>query len=504
MEPQPDCLQSLDSDQPVADIAGSLHGNGAPVGPSRPTSVLGDDSAEEPLFGYGGRIIANPSQRRTDIGEIGILCANFGLERSGKVKRDYTRSNLKKSPATILGLQEAEEGVAQILEATAFSDPTPIIAERAEASAVAGQAEDLTTVEAHAVAGQAQGCTHISQRPEARFMVIMGNEHGATCLTAVRASLASEIKLLEWWWHLDGTWSDRGARKVARSRVLISEIRWRRPLANMNKLVHANIHMHHKTAKKHQGFADAHQLFFRELYLMLVRWRVRILSGDWNMSVFQVISILRQMGLIIDLGAIYPWKEVGNPATFSDSSAIFLIGGCQQIRLPFSLASFGCRGSCSGGSSVAPADGEQDRSQGSGSIRELDVFEKGQGYDLTSYLPKDRRQFENALQAMFIVSTDIDPQLNESQTLLPKWKQKLVRTTMFDPNDEFFRAGAHMPLLGFLGNAASVRSNAKLLERETKRREKKGMKHAGRYMETKEPREGKATSSSSYSTWWYK
>ena len=449
----------FDPGDPLADGLGSLHGDGASLCTSRPTSVRGDADVEEQLFGFGGRKIKKPFQSREDVGEISILSGNFGAERSDRRKREYTRENLKASPATIIGLQEAEDGVAQIL-----GSPVPV-GGGAAASTVVGQASDLPTAEAHAVAGQAVGCRDISERPQARFLVIMGEEFGTTCLTAVRATMASEINRLKWWWRFDGTWTDHGQRRNARSRVLITEINWRRRTALMDKLVHANVHLHHKTAKKHTGFAEAHQTFWKELYAMIVLHEVNIMSGDFNMSVFLVISILRSMGLIIDLGAIYPWKQTNRERPFSDSCAIFLIGGCQRISLQCSLASYsdhgGGSGSASGSAQVAPADAEQ----GGGSNQELAVFNKGQGYDLTAFLPSDRKAFAKVLEEMFTVSTDIDPALNTSPHLLPKWKQKLVQRTMFDPNDEFFRSGAHMPLLGFLGNNSN-RSAVKLRERE--------------------------------------
>lgn len=466
----------IDSIDDPRDNEMSLHGDGVTSMPSRPVSVRGDDDTLEQVFGYGGRVVPNPYQHRLDIGEIGVLTANFGRESRDANKRLYTRANLKASPATILGLQEAEEAVSEILASICASIDQRYV----------GQAEGLTTAPAPAVAGQGRGLTDVSQRPQASFLVIMGDEYGPTCLTAVRASMAEEINRLQWYWNMDGRWKQNGVLKVARSRVLVCEIRWRRRLANMHRLVHANVHFHHKTAKRHTGFAEAHTTFFRHLHGMIVQHDVRILSGDFNMSVFQTISILRGMGLVIDLGAIYPWKPAHVNEPYSDSSAIFLIGGCQDIRLRFSLASFGDYGGGSSSSqqpvpdpAVAPADGDGDRSHGSGSIQELDVFEKGQGYALGSYLPKNRRAFAETIVAMFTKTTDLDPLLKDSPHLLPRWKQKLINIEMFDPSNELFQSGAHMPLLGFLGKAPT-RSDAKLTERETKRREKlKAKRHHG-------------------------
>ena len=334
----------------------------------------------------------------------------------------------------------------------------PVAPRAAGAPAVAGQAAALPTAGAPAVAGQAGGAAILAGRAEAKYLVAMGTEQGNTLLTAVRHSLATGIECLKWYWHLDGTYRKNGQRRPARTRVLITEITWRRRTAQMSTLRHANVHFHHKTAKQFQGLAAAHGVFFRDLHRMLVEHEVRIMSGDFNMSVFQVVSILRRRGLIIDTAAIYPWRKEnldGEESCVSDSSAIFLIGGCQNIILKFNQSSFDAA------TVVAP----------DATTHTPDVFPNGQGYALTSYLPANRTEFADALEDMFTKSTDINPQLLQSPNLLPKWKQKLVNRHLFDPTDQLFRGGAHMPLLGYLGNTCT-RSDERLTARETRNREK--------------------------------
>ena len=443
---------------PLPGDGAPLHGDGAPPGPSRPASGQSDNNDNpESTVGFRGRVVNKPFQCREDVGEIGILNGNFGPERNDRRIRDYTRENLKKSPATIIALQEASKAVGDIL----YSEEP-----------IAPRAAGAPAVIAPAVAGQAGCAATMASRPEAKFLVAMGDENGATLLTAVRHSLATGIKTLQWYWHFDGTYREHGQRKTARSRVLISEIRWRKRTALMDKFVHANVHFHYKTAKKHTGLAAAHGTFFQELYEMLVRFGVNCMSGDFNMSVFLVVSILRQFGLIIDLAAIYPWRKEGQESSVSDSSAIFLIGGCQKITLKFSLASF-TPAAVNAATVVAPAAAAQAQgdNHGGGFDHTLDVFRKGQGYALTSYLPEDRTAFAKVIEEMFTKSTDIMPGLNDSPDLLPKWKQKLVQFNLFDPDDRLFRSGAHMPLLGFLGNI-STRSDGRLLGREIRNREK--------------------------------
>ena len=53
-------------------------------------------------------------------------------------------------------------------------------------------------------------------------------------------------------------------------------------------------------------------------------FKVQVLMGDFNMSLFRVVPELRSRGLMIDLGAWYPWKSLeGQP--MSDSCGIFFV-----------------------------------------------------------------------------------------------------------------------------------------------------------------------------------
>ena len=55
--------------------ANSLHGNGAVD--HRLHEARPNDTVVAPKLGYGGRVIKQPFHERDDVGEIGILVANF-------------------------------------------------------------------------------------------------------------------------------------------------------------------------------------------------------------------------------------------------------------------------------------------------------------------------------------------------------------------------------------------------------------------------------------------
>ena len=93
----------------------------------------------------------------------------------------------------------------------------------------------------------------------------------------------------------------------------------------------------------------------------------------------------------------------------------------------------------------------------------------GAGYALSSYLPpggpdKVRSSFhirgcgEGCGERGPAMATDDWPKL-------PAWTEKRTNIEMCDPKDVLYRGGAHMPLLGFVGNRPR-RSDAAILRRE--------------------------------------
>ena len=65
--------------------------------------------------------------------------------------------------------------------------------------------------------------------------------------------------------------------------------------------------------------------FWEWLSKKIYTFKVQVLMGDFNMSLFRVVPELREKGIVIDLGAWYPWKSLkGEP--MSDSCGIFFVG----------------------------------------------------------------------------------------------------------------------------------------------------------------------------------
>ena len=83
------------------------------------------------------------------------------------------------------------------------------------------------------------------------------------------------------------------------------------------------VHMHNELANLVHGPKKLDE-FWDWLSEKIQRYKVQVLMGDFNMSLFRVIPELRSRGAVIDLGAWYPWKSLkGEP--MSDSCGIFFV-----------------------------------------------------------------------------------------------------------------------------------------------------------------------------------
>ena len=72
------------------------------------------------------------------------------------------------------------------------------------------------------------------------------------------------------------------------------------------------VHMHNFLANN--KWPMKLQEFWGWLALKVTRHGVRVLMGDFNLSLFRVIPELRSRGVNIDLGAWFPWKTpLGSP-----------------------------------------------------------------------------------------------------------------------------------------------------------------------------------------------
>ena len=268
-------------------------------------------------------------------------------------------------------------------------------------------------------------------------------------MVACRKTMVSAVKRLPWRKSADGEYTHRHKRTrlTANSRVQVVAVTLNEPWCGATRVVVCNIHLHHLTAKKETGFAHGHLQFWEELASTIVQHRVRILAGDFNMSLWVVARELRKRGVQTHFAAAYAWVDVGSGEARSDSCGIFLIGPVVSSRPLWGPHVF-----------LAHPHGAD----------ELPTFLKGQGYKLGSFLPKGAvAGVEVALAENFAPS--MEGRRTRDWEVLPPAVQKEVGVEKFDPNQLLFRAGAHMPLLVFLGGKGR-RTPESIQRRETKAR----------------------------------
>lgn len=345
-------------------------------------------------------------------------------------------------------------------------------------------------------------------RPTCQYIGIRGQEKGKSLLIAARKSIVQAMRLCLFRLRADGTFKAKkkkgggsSNRKVATTRILIVSCHMRFfkfPLCediDQEELVVVNVHLHYMTAKKEvSNGAEALSKFWDELAAYLVEFRGRILAGDFNMALWLVIPELRLRGLQVNLAAWYPWRAPFETTTRIDSTAIFIVGPVNGIRKCFDASALG----------IIPAQPSAADLRGGGSMpagwQLVDQVVKGpagveerrpapvpdspiigQGYPLSSYRPVHARirsfvgwAFEPALEFSAVAEVaeawkhdkDMFPtKPDDTQKGWPTWslptmpgiKQKLITKMQFDPENELFKRGAHMPLMIFVGNNCDTR-----------------------------------------------
>ena len=135
-------------------------------------------------------------------------------------------------------------------------------------------------------------------------------------MVACRAFMLSNMNRLRWIRHADGMYkvnaSDGNILRTARSRILVVEMTLRIAWCGMTRLarvVGCNCHLHRLTANKSHGFAEAHGLFWNKLASAILAHPLRILSGDFKLSLWIVAREMRWLGVQTTLAAAFAWAK---------------------------------------------------------------------------------------------------------------------------------------------------------------------------------------------------
>ena len=249
-------------------------------------------------------------------GNIAFSCGNWGLRAGNRSIQDNIDLQLKRSPATILGLCEVQEDTVDVLRGNAA------VAGNANANeaAVAGNA-DANAVQRFRVRG------------DRNFLAVRGAEASSVAI-AVRQGIGTEIMATYFELREDGPYGKKvdGSKNMALTRVLGAQIQLAFAIPHFGKRIKVlTVHLHRHTAKREKGFRLAYARFWPYLKRVLLQEGTQILMGDFNMALWRVVPELRLLGVTVTLVAWFPWKSSSDKAGFhhepmSDSCGIFVIG----------------------------------------------------------------------------------------------------------------------------------------------------------------------------------
>jgi hypothetical protein len=260
-------------------------------------------------------------QRRTsskwneepEVGNFGIFFGNWGTRatlggrQAQQRRREIQDRQVVKSPAQVIVLAEASSETEEVLRTGRnLGDPTT---------------------------------KGLQSRDDHDHYVIRGNEESAI-LIAARTDNTTGIELLEYFVSNDHDYTEKGKKKQARSRIIVGKVYFKQNVGHIGKeVVLAGVHGHYRTMK--HEWPQAHRRFWDSLANKIRSHGVKLLAGDFNMSLTQVPLQLRSRNITCDCIAWYPWRHEtmrthGQSLGF-DSCGIFYIGGSIKATLTWSL-----------------------------------------------------------------------------------------------------------------------------------------------------------------------
>jgi hypothetical protein len=246
----------------------------------------------------------------------------------------------------------------------------------------------------------------------------------------------------------------------------------------------ANVHLNCMTAKRElQAGGQPYKDFWDGLAAYMVKYRPTYLCGDFSMAFFSVVPELRMHGFQVNLAAWYCWKASYELTVRSDSCGIFRIEPCTGIRLCYDATVFGLPSpdlpaTCS---MVMETHKLEEGKETKHKISVAEISFLGQGYPLNHYKPKDEKRREKFVQWTFTPVLENEDEHSDMRKCAKEdkymfhenvkavgaesWKwpeaklsaQKIVSFERFDPDEKYFKGGAHMPVMIFIGGNSDTR-----------------------------------------------
>ena len=375
---------------------------------------------------------------RQDMGNSAWLFGNWGLLPSQKTPqlREYVQAGLKRNPALVIALAEAEPDVEELLNAPA-------------------------TQGISCAPDQPKTIWH---RDSWQYMTLRGSEP-RSLLIGVRANQGNDLRLLHWERRVEGRYRAKkgGLHKTkaeAISRIMIACVTLDKPMGAMGcEHVVAAVHMHNHLAAGRMGTTRI-DAFWDNLAKLIKHHNVKVLMGDFNMQLFAVVDSLRSRGVeTVECGAWYGWKDTqGNPC--SDSCGIFCIGmpGIYARDIDVThLTDVSVEGFFSTGvPAVAGRGGTSDDRY------HRNELNGGPGTSLRDYQPKTmtvRQKVESMLTpCAATLAAGLEAAKNNTNAKY-SFKEKRMQWDMWTLAGKSY-GGSHYPLLLFTNNKSGYRSKA--------------------------------------------
>jgi hypothetical protein len=285
------------------------------------------------------------------------------------------------------------------------------------------------------------------------------------------------------------------------SRILVVEVTLKQPWAGRTKIKIANVHLHYMTAKAQGPFKLHSQKWWAGFRSIIERWDIDIVAGDFNMSLWMVVPMLRPTR-VVALVSAYAFLQnpttvaiaEGNEDEASSEDNLHPASGSAEPRRASATAEPATESTAAVSSRYTeeeldswtpPPDVHSDSCgiflfKTATSIKRvltvksfllgsgLETFVKGQGYPYTSYGGVDavRETFLYSQEA-FADTRDRGVCRDVRENIWPTVKERPVAFGKFDPDNLLFRSGAHAPLMVWIGDRGR-RAPDRLQDREKK------------------------------------
>ena len=251
------------------------------------------------------------------------------------------------------------------------------------------------------------------------------------------------------------------------------------------------------------------------------KYKVQVIMGDYNMACFHAVSVFRSRGIVVDVGAWYPFKSVqGVP--MSDSCVVLFVNLPAEYRLYHGLDCLHARDETGLFHKSRPAVAGRHKDARYDRIEQ----QAGPGMPLKTYLPKGDTvtNWETKIRPFLTPSSESADVVQRYTDLQAQQHRNFTRDSV---GPDFLRmkekrldlnkwlvggtnvGGSHFPLCVFTNNPGR-RSENKTYERSLKSKERRSpgaeglqLRVIGHDVEDVQAPPWPATSSSSTSSAWY-